>query len=209
MKKRRDDLLKGPKEKAIEAIKAGRTEEAIKFVKELAEDSHPVHDRMSEWSNALLTYIGDKLGEEAVLDATRRLMNEIYSDRFEQLRKLSHEEIVQWNVRSARTHFSKFYVEEDDEKTALVITNCGAGGRLMKEGKYDISDRYPINWGTTKKAYPWSYNTVGMPWYCVHMYVWEEICQKAGLKMRNQWGFQYDKDGNPIDDPCRYVVYKK
>lgn len=206
---KREDLLKGPKEKAIEAIQAGKTEEAIKFVEELAEDSHLLHDRMSEWSNALMTYIGNKLGEEAVLDATRTLMNEIYSDRFDQLSKIPHEEIVRWNVRSARTHFSKFYVEEDDEKTSVVITNCGAGGRLMKEGKYDTSHRHPVHWGTTKKAYPWSYYKVGMPWYCVHMYVWEEICQKAGLKMKNQFGFQYDKDGNPIDDPCRYIIYKK
>jgi len=41
---RRDDLLVGPKEKAIEAVKAGNKEEAIRYIQELYEEFRPLHD---------------------------------------------------------------------------------------------------------------------------------------------------------------------
>lgn len=46
--KRRDDLLQGPKDKAIEAIKKGNKEEAIRCAQELYEDFYPLHGRYGE-----------------------------------------------------------------------------------------------------------------------------------------------------------------
>ncbi|MBP1724331.1 MAG: hypothetical protein H6Q44_2036, partial [Deltaproteobacteria bacterium] len=93
--KRRDDLLKGPKEKALEAVRKGDKEGARRQIQELYEDFHPLHDRYSEWCSSLLTFIGEHLGEEAVLKATQRLMDEIYTERFNQLKNLDHPGLVE------------------------------------------------------------------------------------------------------------------
>jgi len=208
--KRRDDLLKGPMEKAIEAVEKGeKKEEAIRQIKELYDDFHPLHDRYSEWCTSLLTFIGEHLGEEAVLKATERLMDEIYTERFRQLKNLDYRSLVEAFVRMHRSHYSQFHVEEDEEKTIITITGCGCGGRMMKEGKYDNTNRHPVMWGTTKKAYPWSYHKKGMPYYCIHSYVMNDIFQKVGVPVETKYGFQYDHGGNPIDDPCTYTIYKK
>lgn len=42
--RRRDNFLIGPKEKLIEAIKSGRTEEALRFVNDLYEMFRGMHD---------------------------------------------------------------------------------------------------------------------------------------------------------------------
>lgn len=36
-----------------------------------------------------------------------------------------------------------------------------------------------------------------------------EIFQKVGIPVETHYGFQYDNEGNPIDDPCTYTIYKK
>lgn len=207
--KRRNDLLKGPKEKAIEAVKKGEREEAIRWINELYEDFHPLHDRYSEWCASLLTFIGKNLGEETVLKATQQLMSEIYTERFNQLKSLDHESLVKAFVRMHRSHYSQFHVEEYEEKTIITINGCGCGGRMMKEGKYDNTDRHPVMWGTTKKGYPWSFNKQGMPYYCIHSYVMNDIFRKVGIPIETKYGFQYDREGNPVDDPCTYTIYKK
>src|SRR4030042_4357638 len=116
--KRRDDLLKGPMEKAIEAVEKGeKKEEAIRRIKELYEDFHPLHDRYSEGCSLLLTFIGTHLGEEAVLKATQLLMDEIYTERFNEMKKLNYQSLVEAFVRMHRSHYSQFHVDEDEEKT--------------------------------------------------------------------------------------------
>jgi hypothetical protein len=101
-----------------------------------------------------------------------------------------------------RAHYSEFHAEEDDEKSVAAVTGCGAGGRLIKDG---IAKRQGA---TTKKAYPWSFNRVGFPYYCSRGYFLNELWKELGLKAELQWGRQYDDKGNRIDEPCKYVVCK-
>ena len=122
MARRRDDLLVGPKEKAIEAVKAGRKEEAIKYIEELYKIFKPLHDRYVDWIQFLLSFIADKLGEEVVEEALHGIVMSIYKDRFVNVYKnMSAEEIAKmWNLVH-KSHYSDFYIEEDDEKVEVYI----------------------------------------------------------------------------------------
>ena len=157
---RRDDLLVGPKEKAIEAVKAGNKEEAIRYIQELYEEFRPLHDRYSEWAQSLLSFIAEKLGEEAVEEALKRIFLDVYKDRWGKMKNMSHEEIVKMWCQLWRSHYSDFYVEEDEEKTVFVVSYCNSGGRIQKEGK--------ARGRRTSKPYPWSFNQAGVSYYCCH-----------------------------------------
>ncbi|OYT54614.1 MAG: hypothetical protein B6U77_02560 [Candidatus Hecatellales archaeon ex4484_218] len=204
--KRRDDLLVTLKDKVVEAIKAGKKDEAITLVQELYEKFKPLHDRYCDWINLLFVYIAKKLGEEAVKDATEMLVTKIYPPMFEQLKKLSYEQLVNAVVELHKAHYSKFYVVEDEEKTVIVVTGCNSGGgRILRDGLPQL----PRKEGLTKKAWPWSFNKEGFPYYCVHAYFFNKLFKQLGLNIEVQWGKMYDEKGNPIDESCKYVIYKK
>jgi len=208
MVKRRDDLLIGSKGKAIEAIKKGDKEAALKYVEEIPLIYRGVHDRYGDWINVLFTFISDKLGEEVVKDANEAIMANIYELTWSKLGSASYDDLLNLSLAIHRSHFSEFHVEEDDEKTTVVITSCGAGGRMMREGKYDNTDRHPMMGGTTKKGYDWSFGRIGYPYYCTHIYFMNKLSEKYGVGLRIEYGRQYDDDGNLVDEPCKYIVYK-
>lgn len=197
--KRRDDLLIGPKENAIAAVKAGKKEEAIKYIEELYLDFKPLHDRYSAWINCLLNFVAEKLGEETVEEALRRT----YKDVIGQTRPAptdSPEERVKALCRANRCHYSDFYVEEDDEKFVVVNSYCGSGGRMTMEN-------LP---GKTKKAYPWSFNLKGLSYYCSHGKVFEALDSAIREDfLHHDCQPQFDKDGKLKGLICRWTTYKK
>lgn len=199
--KRRDDLLVGPKEKAIEAVKAGRKEEAIKYIEELYELFKPLHDRYSEWIQFLFSFIAERLGEGVVEEAYRGITMDIYKDKWVSMfKKMSPEEITRYFGLVHKSHYSNFYVEEDDEKFALVIPYCGSGGRMQKEGKK----------GRTGKAYPWSFDQEGVSYYCCHEGVFNMVFEELGFgTMKFEYSPQFDKEGKPTGGICRCLIYKK
>ncbi len=209
MAKRRDDLLIGPREKTIEAIKKGDKETALKCFNDTVQIYKGIHDKYGDWINVLFTFISKRMGEKAVKDADDAIMADIYEATWLKLASASHQDLIDMSLRIHRSHFSEFYVEEDDEKTTVVITACGAGGRMMKEGKFDNTDRNPMMGGTTKKGYDWSGGKVGFPYYCTHIFFFNKLSEKYGVPLRVEYGRQYDNDGNPVNEPCKYIIYKK
>jgi hypothetical protein len=197
---RRDDLLTSPKERAIEAVKAGEKHQAIQAIEDLYEMFHPLHDRYGDWMVLLLSFIGEKLGEDAVEEATRRGFNQMYNELFvNTFRKMNPEEIARALCLVHKTHYSDHYVEEDEEKFVIVIRYCGSGGRMQK---------HKIG-GTTCKAYPWSYNQRDVNYYCCHESVFNLAFQELKFeKVRFEFGRQFDSEGKPTGEPCRYIVYK-
>ena len=63
--------------------------------------------------------------------------------------------------------------------------------------------------GITKKAWHWSFNREKFPYYCVHAFPLTNIFKEAGVPIEIQWGKQFDDEGKPIDEPCKYVIYKQ
>ena len=199
---RRDDFLIGPKERAIEAIKAGKAEEALGYLNDVYEQFHALHDAYSNHISLLQGTLAKLQGDEWYETFDRNMVFELFRPRYERLRDISVEERVKAICSNHRAHYSEFYVEEDNEKFVVVIPGCNAGGRLIRDGIAKRQD------AITKKAYPWSFKRAGFPYYCCHAYFLNELLKELGIPIEVQWGRQYDDQGNRIDEPCKYIVYK-
>jgi len=200
--KRRDELLQGPKEKAIEAHNQGKRAETLKYIHELYEEFRPIHDRYVESINSLLTFISKKLGEEAVAEAAQYYVEQTATGIFARMKTLNHEQLVRALVDLHRKHYNHFYVEENDDKTVITIPECNVGARLLKDG---IAQK---EGGLTKKAWQWSFNRTGVPYYCIHAHVFNNLFKRLGLPVAVEWGRQYDDQGKTTGEPCRYIIRK-
>lgn len=200
--KRRNDFLIGPREKAIEAIKTGKTEEALKYLNDVYEQCHALHDGYCNSMSLFQGILAMVKGVKWFKTLTRTRIFEAYRPKFERWKDMSPEQRVEEICNMHRGHYSEFHVEEDDERFIVAITGCNAGGRLIRDG---IAKRQNA---LTEKAYPWSFNRAGFPYYCVHAYFFNELWRELGIKVEIQWGKQYDDKGNPIEEPCKYIIYK-
>jgi hypothetical protein len=199
---RRDDFLIGPKEKAVEAIKAGKTEEALSYLNDVYEQFHALHDAYSNDISLLEGTLAQTQGTQWYEAFERKKVFELLGPKYERYKDMSAEQKVKAICNSMRAHYSEFHVEEDDEKFAVKITGCGAGGRLVRDG---IAKRQEA---ITKQAFPWSFNRINFPYYCAHAYFLNELLKEKGIKIRIEYGRQYDDQGNKINEPCQYIVYK-
>jgi len=200
--KRRDDLLQGPKEKAIEALNQGKKAEALEYIHELSEEFRPIHDRYVEGINSLITFISEKLGEEAVAEAVQYWVEQTALGIFNQMKTLNYEQLVSALVGLHRKHYSGFHVEESDEKTVIVIPECNVGARLIKDGIVQQTG------GLTKKAWNWSFNRSGVPYYCIHAHIFNNLFEKLGIPVVVEWEKQYDDEGKSTGETCRYIIHK-
>lgn len=199
---RRDDFLIGPKEKAVEAIRAGKTEEALAYLNEVYEQFHALHDAYTNDISLLEGTLAQAQGDQWYEAFERKKVIELLGPKYERYKGMSAEQKVAAICNSMRAHFSEFHVEEDDEKFVVAMTGCNAGGRLVRDG---IAKRQGA---ITKKAYPWSFNRVGFPYYCAHAYFLNELFKERGIKVSIEYGRQYDEQGNKINEPCKYHVHK-
>ncbi|MFQ5762381.1 MAG: hypothetical protein ACE5PO_05030 [Candidatus Bathyarchaeia archaeon] len=200
--KRRNDLVAGPRDKAVQAIKEDRKADAMMHVSELYEDFRPIHDRYVESINSLLTFISKRLGEEAVEEAARCYVEQTATSIFSRMKAMNHEQLVGTLVNLHRKHYSDFYVEENDDRTIITISGCNVGARLLQAG---IAQR---EGGLTSRGWDWSFNRAGVPYYCVHAHIFNELFKKLELPVEVQWGKQYDDEGNPTGETCRYIIQK-
>ncbi|KPK23390.1 MAG: hypothetical protein AMJ70_03615 [Dehalococcoidia bacterium SG8_51_3] len=200
--KKRDDLLQGPKGKAIEALDRNDKEQTLQYIDELYEEFRPIHDRYVESINSLLTFVSQRLGEEAVADAAWHYVEQTTSAMFSQMKAFNHEQLVKTLADLHRKHYSRFYIEEDSDKTVITVAECNVGARLLKDG---VAQR---EGGLTKKAWNWSFNRTGVPYYCIHAHVFNNLFQRLGVPIAVEWGRQYDDGGNATGEPCRYVIRK-
>jgi len=198
---KRDDFTIGPKEKLIEAIQSGKTQEALQYVNELYEMFRGMHDGFVNTISLLHGKLAEAKGEEWLENFTRERLTR-WRSTFEHWKTLPTEERVKAICDIHKPMYSEFHVEEDEEKFVVVITACNNGGRLMREG---IAKKQNA---LTKKPYHWCFNKVGVPYYCIHAAIWDEMFKELGLNIAVEWGRQYDDQGKPIDDPCRYILYK-
>ena len=200
---RGNDLLTGPKERAIAAVREGDKETALASIGELYDDFRPLHNRYVEWINFLLSYISKKNGEEAVSEALEQLVDTIYRPLFENMVGMSHEEILKAVISLHRQHYSVWHVDEEDTKTVIILDECNVGGRLMKTGM----DRKLGS--LTTRAHSWSFNKEGVPYYCVHAAYFNKLFKELGIPVEVNWARQYDENGEPTGKTCNYTVSRK
>jgi hypothetical protein len=199
--RRRDDFTIGPKEKLMDAIRSGKTEEALAYVNELYEMFRGMHDGFVNTISLMHGKLAEANGEAWLERFTRDRLSR-WRSIFGTMENMSPEERVSMICDIHRPMYSEFRVEEDDEKFVVVITGCNNGGRLIRDGIAKHQE------ALAKKAYPWCFNKEGVPYYCIHAAIFDEIFKELGLNIEVQWGKQYDDEGKQVDEPCKYVIYK-
>ena len=210
MVKRRDDLKAGSYEKAVKSIEEGHGKEALKHFGQFWKETKATHDRLIEYAELFLTYIAERLGEESVREAWEFVMNDSHRRMMSVLKGLSGEDLVRTIANMQTLHGGDFYIEEEEDRYIIYNTYCGSGGEMLKEGKLDTTDRHPMKGGTFKKSYPWAFSQKGIPYYCAHCgFIGDRIEEWSGVKWKFEFGRQFDKQGKPVDEPCKWTIMKR
>jgi len=142
------------------AIEGGCKDEALALLDEIDKNRADYRNVYLSWIDLLLTYIADRMGEEAVYDTMRifdgKMVRQTIAgaagdiDADDRLRKRAYI----WTSLHGGTIDE---IEEDHEKFILKF-RCPSGGAVRTKEDY----------GRTKKAYLWTYGMEGFPYYCVH-----------------------------------------
>jgi len=200
-------------DKIKEAIRKGQHQEAIDLVDYLLPEGKALHDLYTDWTYMMLSFIADRLGEEAVPEVLRYSRSLLSFTAFQPPKGLTQVEIVQWSSEFMRSHRSgpgergDIIIREDDEKYEMTFHPCGSGGRMRRKGELDnIPPRTgpPFNLGRTKKPYPWSWDKAGVPYYCIHCCLWGEI-----IPIENQgYPARITEFKDDPKEPCSFIFYK-
>jgi hypothetical protein len=186
---------------AIEAMRSGKIEEAAELIEYGCAEDTRIHDTFVAIMDAFCTRFAE-FGEEEVEKAWRHrnsrrdqysLPGELGVDTVLQA---SVETLVQRGAETQRSHHGNITVSEERDRYVVRCDPCGSGGRLRRRSK-DI--------GVTKKAYPWSWGRVGVPYYCCHCAIVNEIepIEARGYPIR------VTIPGDRPEDPCIHYYYKK
>ena len=194
-------------------IRAGRPSEALRLCEEMEASRIHLHDFFAASCTVLWSWIGERLGEEAVEgmfryvfeQSARRQMFDVGGTSLGIPAHVGAAFLAKYGWRAhscfgAGDPPGRFRVTEDDEKFTFHLDPCGSGARLWRTGWYA-----PGRGGrVSTKARPWTYNRAGFPYYCIHCSFLNEI-------------LPYEAFGGilwPVDPPkgpdavCRWHLYK-
>jgi hypothetical protein len=196
-------------DRAIEAIERGDLEEARALCEGMKHEWRFLHDLLVESIAGLLSYVQEKLGEEAVADSHRFCMERGWRRNVEEIDRRPREQIVHllaatWRAHSGSgtgPHPGAFTIEEDDEKVTFRMNPCGSGQRLWRMGRYEG----PNGYATTRDAHDWSYEREGFPVYCTHCTFMNEI---LAIEWIGYPVYPSDAPGDFDRDPCVWHWYK-
>lgn len=200
--------------KINERIRTGALEEAIELVDYLLPEGKRVHDLYCDWTYGMLTYVAEKYGEEEVYRIQRATADCVIGGAYQLIQSLSTAEYVALLAETMRSHRcgpgerGDLRIWEEEDRFVMSFNPCGSGGRMRRTGEIDGTPPRtapPYNFGSTKKAYPWSWSETGVPYYCTHCCImWEIIpIERLGYPLRIN-----DYPDHPEQD-CRWLIYKK
>lgn len=174
------------------AVKAGKINEALEFINYGCFEAKQMHDILAEFPDIALTHIAKCCGEEKII----KILRKRYYDRTKNfiLTIKNSKEALQRLVEQQRAHFSEFTVVEESDRYVVRTDPCGSGGRLRRIKQV----------GITKKTYPWSWNKIGIPYYCCHCCVYFEILP---IELRGYPIRVHEITERP-EDPCIHYYYK-
>jgi hypothetical protein len=196
-------------DRAIEALDAGDVARARELCEAMKHEWGMLHDLYAESTAALLTFVKDRLGEDAVAEAHEESMERHWRRQVEAIAQIDRRRIVELLATTWRAHSTSgvgrnpgaFTITEDDEKVTFSMHPCGSGQRLWRNGHYRGEHAFAV----TDEAHDWSYGRKGFPIYCTHCTFMNEL-----LPIR--WvGFPVYPSHPPDDfdhDPCVWHWYK-
>jgi hypothetical protein len=197
--------------KARDAIARGDKEAALRAVDEILAEEKPIHDLYGDMAASLVTFIASKLGEGAVEEAWRHVAEDVWTPlllRFKETGDVNA--FASAFAMFLKSHRYGFEVWEDDEKWVFVVTWCTSGERMLVEGKVEGAGGDPGGhgrFGVTKRAYPWSFDHEGLPYYDVHAAVWMRL-----LPRELRWDVldcEYGTKSSGHFAVTRYILHKR
>jgi hypothetical protein len=182
------------------ALEAGDTGQALKLFEYGLFELRHVHDVIVQTTGEWLEYIVNNLGEAhvpKVWGAQIPNMTQIFLE----LSKVEPKEKIYRFAETFRGHsggptgLGEMTITEENDRFVIMHDPCGSGGKLRRRGIY----------GLTQKAYQWSWNKTGVPYYCTHCCLfWEltgiDIC---GYPLRI-----HENIDKPLE-PCIQYIYKR
>jgi hypothetical protein len=153
-----------------EAIDRGDAAGAKRLVEQMAADFERNKDYSINWITSLLSFIGRRLGEEAVEDALRD-----FGVRFLRSRRAGAAEVparkrAEAIVRAMKANGASVTFSEEGDKYVMSF-RCGTGGKLIDEGAYDAPKDYLTLNGPT----PVTFGRPSLPVYCAHCSINNEM----------------------------------
>jgi hypothetical protein len=196
---RRGDLERTAVERARDAIKAGRSDDALAALDDVLAEAKPVHDLYGDMVASLLSFIGERFGDQGVIDATRHLGEDLWHPVIEAFRNQTDTVGLAEVVASfLKAHRYTFEAWEDDEKWAFAVQHCTSGERMVREGKVmGIGAGGPGRFGTVANTFRWADDSVDrLPQYDVHWMFMCELPEEYGWPVLDVW-YGMRADGVP------------
>ena len=190
-------------EQAKRAALEGDTDRTVALIDEAVERWRRLQDYSINWITSLLSFVGRELGEDAVEQALRQTGEEFVRPRrdtgvdWASLPATARAKVI---ARAMVANFGTVDVDEDEEKIVLSF-QCGTGGRLIDEGRYE-SEGGPYL--VLREAGPRTFGESSLPVYCAHCSVNNEI-------QAVEWGGTPTSIEHPSPGPggrCVHHVYK-
>ncbi|MFC2022209.1 hypothetical protein ACFLTR_03245 [Chloroflexota bacterium] len=174
-----------------QAIRTGRTDEALEFLEYAFNESKANNDSLVSFVETVLTHLAS-FGEQEVEKILRQRYYPMRKDWLSVTRSV--EESLQRCTESQRKHPASLRVIEEPDRYVVTYDPCGSGGRLRRTRSV----------GTTKQAYPWSWGEAGVSYYCSHCCISYEIIP---IEL---WGYPIKIHllGAKPEDPCIHLFYK-
>src|SRR5919112_692761 len=165
------ELSRPTMDRAIEALDAGDVAGARALCEAMKYEWLMLHDLYAAGTAGLLTFIKDRLGEDAIAQAHEASMAGHWQDTVEKGAQIDPPQVVELLAGTWRAHSTSgvgrnpgaFTIVEDDEKVTFSMNPCGSGQRLWRNGYYDPAR--PNAFATTDEAHDWSYGRKGFPIY--------------------------------------------
>ena len=185
-----------------EAIKAGRTDEALELMEQGLNVATMQH-------NSLASFVGMAVSRLARFGEGE--LEKLYRERYgSQAREWisstpGAKESVEKFAGLMENPHSKVTVTEEPDRYVLTLDPCRSGGRLRRGMTVGSSKLAGASIGTTKKAYPWCWGKSGVSYYCIHDCLFLEI---VPIELRG-YPIAVVQYADKPEDPCVLLFYKK
>ncbi len=182
-----------------EAIDRGDGPAAKKLLQRIESDWLRNKDYSINWITSLLSFIGRRLGEDAVEEALRDFGARYLRERRAGMADVTPQQRLEGLVRAMKANGASVELSEDDEKF-IASFRCGSGGKLIDDGAYEA----PRDYLTLREAGPRTFGRAELPVYCAHCSVNNEMegIEQTGLPITIE--FPPERAG----ERCVHHVYK-
>jgi hypothetical protein len=182
------------------AIDRGDAAEAKRLVARMEADWLRNKDYSINWITSLLSFIGRRLGEDAVEEALRDFGGRYLRERRAGYASVTPDQRLEGLVRAMKANGGEVEISEDEDKFVASF-RCGSGGKLIDDGAYAAPRDYLTLHGPT----PVTFGRATLPVYCAHCSVNNEIepIEQSGVPVTVE--FPPERPG----ERCVHHVYKQ